>query len=114
MRSLCRVDDIPEGGAKGLSLTGGGGPGEIFLVRAHGRIRGYVNSCPHIGTPLDVLPDRFLTRDGRQILCSTHGARFEIESGRCVAGPCRGRFLQALRLKVEDGVILLLDETQNG
>ncbi len=114
MRQLCRVADIPEDGAKGLSLTDGGGPGEIFLVRAHGRIHGYVNSCPHIGTPLDFLPDRFLTRDGRQILCSTHGARFEIESGRCVAGPCRGLFLQALRLRVEDGVILLVDGTQNG
>ena len=109
MRSLCRVDDIPEGGAKGLSLTEAGGPGEIFLVRAHGRVHGYVNSCPHIGTPLEFLPDRFLTRDGRQILCSTHGARFEIATGRCVAGPCRGQFLRSLRLKVEAGLVLLSD-----
>jgi len=114
MRALCRLDDIAERGAKGFSLTDADGPGEIFLVRAQGQVYGYVNSCPHIGTPLEFLPDRFLTRDRRQILCSTHGARFEIETGRCVAGPCRGRFLRALRLKVEDGVILLSDATQNG
>lgn len=107
MRSLCRVDEVPEGGAKGLSLTEADGPGEIFLVRVHGRVYGYVNSCPHIGTPLEFLPDRFLTRDGRQILCSTHGARFEIATGRCVAGPCRGRFLRAVPVKVENGLVLL-------
>jgi len=109
MRILCRVDDIPEGGAKGLCLPEAGGPGDIFLVRAHGRVYGYVNSCPHIGTPLEFLPDRFLTRDGRQILCSTHGARFEIATGLCVAGPCRGRSLRALPVAVEDGVIVLAD-----
>ncbi len=109
MRTLCRVDDIPEGGAKGLSLAESDGPRDIFLVRAHGRVYGYVNSCPHIGTPLEFLPDRFLTRDGRQILCSTHGARFEIGTGLCVVGPCRGQSLRPLRLKVEGGVILLPD-----
>jgi len=106
-RSLCRLDDIPEGGAKGLSVAEPDGPGDIFLVKADGRVYGYVNSCPHIGTPLEFLPDRFLTRDGRQILCSTHGARFEIATGLCVAGPCRGRSLRPLPLKVEDGQIFL-------
>lgn len=112
MRALCRLDDIPDGGAKGFSLPEAEGPGEIFLVRAQGRVYGYVNCCPHIGTPLEFLPDRFLTRDGSQILCSTHGARFEIATGRCVAGPCRGQFLRPLRLKVEEGMVLLSHATQ--
>ena len=109
MRALCRVDDIPDPGAKGLSLGDGNAPREIFLVRAHGRVYGYANSCPHIGTPLEFLPDRFLTRDGRQILCSTHGARFEISTGLCIAGPCRGRSLRPLPVRVENGLILLAD-----
>jgi nitrite reductase/ring-hydroxylating ferredoxin subunit len=111
MRVLCRLDDIPETGAKGLSLPDGDVPGDIFLVRAQGRVFGYVNSCPHIGTPLEFLPDRFLTRDRSQILCSTHGARFEIATGFCVAGPCRGRSLRRLPVKVEDGLILLVDQS---
>jgi nitrite reductase/ring-hydroxylating ferredoxin subunit len=109
LRTLCRIDDIPEGGAKGFSLSAADGPGDIFLVRTHGRVHAYVNSCPHIGTPLEFLPDRFLTRDGRQILCSTHGARFEIATGFCVAGPCRGLALRAVPVKVENGLILLAD-----
>lgn len=106
---LCRIDDIPEPGAKGLSIGCGDARRDIFLVRAQGRIYGFVNSCPHIGTPLDFLPDRFLTRDGTQILCSTHGARFEIATGLCIAGPCRGRCLQAVRICVDNGLILLQD-----
>ena len=109
MRALCRLDDIPEPGAKGLSLAAGDAVQDIFLVRAQGRVYGYANSCPHIGTPLEFLPDRFLTRDNRQILCSTHGARFEIATGFCVAGPCRGRSLRQLPVKVENGLILLAD-----
>ncbi len=107
MQVLCRLDEIPEPGAKGMSVGSGASRRDIFVVRAQGRLQGFVNSCPHVGTPLDFLPDRFLTRDGTQILCSTHGARFEIATGRCVAGPCRGRFLQPLPVKVNKGLILL-------
>lgn len=111
MRALCRVDEIAEGGAKGFALADqdGYGQGDIFLVRAGARVYGYVNSCPHIGTPLEFLPDRFLTRDGREILCSTHGARFDIATGVCVAGPCRGRALRAVPVTVEHDLIFLAD-----
>lgn len=107
MTALCRVDDIADPGAKGFSIGSGENRRDIFVVRAQGRIYGFVNSCPHIGTPLDFLPDRFLTQDGAQILCSTHGARFEIATGRCVAGPCPGRFLPPVPVKVDKGLIYL-------
>ena len=108
MKVLCRLADLAERGAKGLTLTDGVDR-EVFVVRADGQVHGYVNSCPHIGTPLEVLPDRFLTRDGREILCSTHGARFEIATGLCVAGPCRGRSLRRLQVQVVDGLIVLAE-----
>lgn len=106
---LCRLDDIEDAGAKGFSLETGDGRREIFVVRAGGQVHGYVNSCPHRATPLDFLPDRFLTRDRRELLCSTHGARFDIASGLCVAGPCRGRRLQKITIGVSNGLILLDD-----
>ena len=109
MEVLCRLDEIPEPGAKGVSIGAGDGRRDLFLVRAQGEVHGFVNSCPHVGTPLDFLPDRFLTRDATEILCSTHGARFEIASGRCVAGPCRGRCLQKLRISIDNELILLID-----
>ena len=109
MRALCRLDEIPEVGAKGFALPRGDCWQELFVVRAHGRIYGYVNSCPHMGTPLEFLPDRFLTRDGTEILCSTHGARFEIATGKCVAGPCRGESLARAPVAVQDGLVILAD-----
>lgn len=104
---LCRLDEIEEPGARGFTLSGDGPALEIFVVRAQGRIFGYVDSCPHIGTPLEFLPDRFLTADRTEILCSTHGARFEIATGRCTAGPCRGRFLTSVPVFSEDGRLFL-------
>lgn len=109
MKVLCRLDDFAETGAKGVSLSEGPMAGEAFVVREGSAVYGYANACPHIGTPLDFLPDRFLTRDRRQILCSTHGARFDIATGLCVAGPCRGRSLRRLPVKIENGVVILAD-----
>ncbi|HEX9460966.1 MAG TPA: Rieske (2Fe-2S) protein [Alphaproteobacteria bacterium] len=106
-RRLCRLEDLADPGAKGFSLRDDRAKVEIFVVRSQGEVRGYVNSCPHIGTPLDFLPDRFLTRDRTEILCSTHGARFEIATGLCLAGPCKGRALTGVPLAVDAGWVRL-------
>ena len=41
------------------------------------------------------MPDQFLSADLQLIVCATHGAQFEIHTGRCVSGPCLGQSLQA-------------------
>ena len=76
---------------KGLELdvVPGGFTG-IFAVRQGDVVRVWVNSCPHVGTPLDWTPDRFMSRDGQHIICATHGALFSTETGDCTLGPCRG------------------------
>ena len=56
-----------------------------------GELFGYIDRCPHNGTPLAVFPDRYLTRERDLLLCGTHGALFRIGDGRCIAGPCEGR-----------------------
>jgi nitrite reductase/ring-hydroxylating ferredoxin subunit len=103
--ALCRLDEIDDPGAKGLTLPQE--PREIFVVRQGGDVYAYINSCPHIGTPLEFRPDQFLTRDRTEILCSTHGARFEIATGRCIAGPCRGKSLAPVAVTVLEGWITL-------
>jgi nitrite reductase/ring-hydroxylating ferredoxin subunit len=40
-------------------------------------------------------------------MCATHGALFEIEDGKCVYGPCLGRSLAPIRIRVEGGNVLL-------
>jgi nitrite reductase/ring-hydroxylating ferredoxin subunit len=66
--------------------------------------RAFFNVCRHLPVPLDGASGRPPIEDGDWI-CGTHGARFELTSGFCHAGPCRGSSLMALRLEVEDGVV---------
>src|SRR5258705_313796 len=57
---------------------------------------------------VDVAPLRpVVAPDGRHFQCSTHGARFRIADGYCVAGPCQGERLAAVAVTVEDGVVRL-------
>ncbi len=104
---LCRLDELPDPGARGFVFGHGTKRTELFVIRRGDRVYGYVNACPHQGTPLETFPDRFLTRDGRQILCTTHGARFRLTDGRCVHGPCKGKALTPLSLVVHRGEIVL-------
>src|SRR6185436_3691388 len=86
---VCRLDEIPDGGAKGLVVPDPDGPPlRVIVLRSGGEVSAYRNRCPHRGTPLDLRPDDFLDRDGRHLVCSTHGALFRREDGYCIAGPC--------------------------
>lgn len=105
-RILCRLEDIPEGGAKGFPAAPGGFMG-LFAVRKDGRVHVYVNSCPHIGLPLEPIPDRFLDAKRQAIICSAHGARFRIEDGFCTSGPCIGEALEAVPVQIEDGQVIV-------
>lgn len=105
-RVLCRLDEIPDGAARGFPAAPGGFTG-LFAVRRGGRVFVYVNSCPHIGVPLEPLPHRFLDRRGENIVCSTHGARFRIEDGLCVSGPCVGDALEVVEARIVDGQVVV-------
>jgi nitrite reductase/ring-hydroxylating ferredoxin subunit len=108
-RHLCRLDEIPEGGARGFRFGSGADFLSVLVLRRAGIVRAYENSCPHMGTPLNFLPDRFFDRDGRHLLCTTHGALFRVEDGYCLGGPCLGKSLRPLGVSIEDGAVLLAD-----
>lgn len=106
--SVCRPEAVPEGGSRGFSVAVEEGGFELFIVRRSDRLYAYLNCCPHTGGPLDWVPDQFLNLDGDCIQCATHDALFRIEDGYCIAGPCRGRSLTAITLRVDaDGVKVL-------
>lgn len=103
-RVLCASDEIPERGSKGFDL----GDTQLFAVRKRGQVYVYENRCPHAGLPLNWQPDQFLDYDRELILCAAHGALFQIENGRCVAGPCPGRSLKSLPCREENGQVILV------
>jgi nitrite reductase/ring-hydroxylating ferredoxin subunit len=96
-----RAADLEEGG---LALRFQCAQGEpAFVVRFRGRIHAWVNRCPHQGTELDWAPGEVFSADRQHLVCASHDAHFEPDSGRCVRGPCRGAALQALVLEERDG-----------
>ena len=109
LRPLCHIEEIPDGGAKGFGPAEGGFTG-LFAVRRGAVVVVYVNSCPHIGVPLDWMPDKFLTGDGQRIVCATHGAEFGIADGVCLRGPCLGDRLEQVMIEIRDGVILVPED----
>ncbi len=103
MPQLCLLSEIPDGTARGFEVPGPDGPVALIVLRQGAAVRAYVNACPHVGTPLNIAEDRFFTRDGRYLLCRTHGARFRPEDGVCVSGPCVGAGLRPYAVSVSDG-----------
>jgi nitrite reductase/ring-hydroxylating ferredoxin subunit len=90
---VARVDEIPEGKSKKFLLPVGALEVECFVVRWRGEHHAYVNKCRHIAMSLDWVENRFFDEERRYVLCSTHGALFEPDSGECVSGPPFGRRL---------------------
>jgi len=107
---LCRLEEIEDGTARGFVFGSGTGRREIFVYRRGEMVLGYDNACPHQGTPLNFLPDRFLDCEGRHFHCTTHGAQFRIESGFCILGPPRGKSLRAIALRLADGAVWWLPD----
>lgn len=103
---LCRLDEIGDPGSKGFDDVEGE-PG-FFVVRRGDAVFAYRNSCPHYGAPLDWKPDAFLSVDRTRILCSMHGALFNMDDGVCTAGPCPGEALEKVNISVRNGEIFII------
>lgn len=104
--ALCSLDDLSDPAARGFYFGEGARTYGIIVVRQGDEVFGYLNVCPHQLTPLEMFPDKFFTRDGRHLLCTTHGARFEPETGFCVSGPCKGASLKVFVVVLEDGQVV--------
>ena len=105
-QTLCRLDEIEDGGSKGL-WPDTRGRALVFAVRQGDRVRAFINVCPHYGrTRLGWKKDEFLNAGGDKIICSAHGALFEVDDGKCTLGPCLGQSLEKLATIVQGGNVV--------
>ena len=104
--TLCRLEDLPDPGARNFVLQIGERRFHGFVVRAGAEAHGYVDRCPHMGLPLAKILDDYLTAAGELIACSWHGALFRPADGECVGGPCAGARLTPWPVEVRGGLIL--------
>ena len=105
------LDELDDPGCREFRIGEGDWPFKGFVVRQGDAVYAYQNFCMHVGHPLNWNPDRFLTEDGAKIICASHGALYDIASGDCVGGPCRGKTLRRVECEVRDGVVVVLGLT---
>ena len=108
---LCRLDELQDPGSREFRIGEGDWPFKGFVVRQGDTVYAYQNFCMHVGHPLNWNPDRFLTEDGSKIICASHGAMYDIPTGDCVGGPCRGKTLRLGHCEVRDGVVVVRGPT---
>lgn len=114
--AVCRMSDIPSRQARGFQLVrvdadGMQRPFPIIVVRWGKQVFGYVNKCPHDGVNLDWEHNQFLDPNGSRLMCGKHGSLFELGTGICVDGPCKGRGLAAVDLTILDDDICVTGVT---
>lgn len=102
---LCHLDDLPDRGSRGFDPHAAGHD-TVFLVRRGQSVWGWVNACPHYGTPMAWRKDAYLNAAGDRIVCAAHGAQFEVDTGLCTLGPCVGDTLTPVSLQIQsDGTL---------
>ena len=100
-----RLDELEDPGCREFSIGEGDWPFRGFVVRQGDAIFAYQNFCMHAGHPLNWSPNKFLTKDKQAIICASHGATFDIQTGNCIAGPASGRALRQVVAEVREGVV---------
>lgn len=79
-----------------------------FVLRFRGQVHAYLNRCGHMPMELDWREGEFFDLEGRDLICSTHGATYEASSGKCLGGPCSGTPLVRLQVEERDGKVYYL------
>jgi nitrite reductase/ring-hydroxylating ferredoxin subunit len=106
--TLCRLDAMRDGSARGFD-PGQTGQDTVLVVRRGKSVYAYLNACPHQGgTPMAWRKDAYLNSDGSRIVCSAHGAQFDIATGVCTLGACLGQSLTAVSTSITNGEIHLI------
>jgi len=100
---ICDSDSLDEGG-KGVRfpVTVGDDDLTAFVVRYGLEPRAYLNRCAHLPMELDWTQGEFFESSGLYLMCATHGALYEPDTGHCAGGPCRGGRLHAINVIERD------------
>ncbi len=112
IRIICSSEELQERGSGirfelpelGERVTG-------FVVRYNGQPEAYVNRCAHVPVELDWNEGDFFDVSQDYLICATHGAHYQPETGYCVMGPCKGKHLQKIAVQ-ERGCNIIIELKQ--
>jgi nitrite reductase/ring-hydroxylating ferredoxin subunit len=105
---LCRLEEIPDGNSRGFDPLREGRD-TMLVVRQGSLLYAWRDACPHIsGVPMAWRKDAYLNANRDRIVCSAHGALFDIATGLCTLGPCLGQSLEPVPVVLRaDGAVYL-------
>ncbi len=108
-RLICASSALADSGtAVRFEIEYFGETAPAFAVRVEGKVHAYLNRCAHMPMELDWRPGEVFDADGRDLICSTHGATYAAASGQCLGGPCGGTPLVPLRVEERAGNVYFL------
>ncbi len=109
-RVVCASSDLAESGdGVRFEIEVNGKPEPAFAVRYRGRVYAYQNRCAHLPMELDWKPGKFFDVEGLLLVCSTHGAAYAPDTGRCLRGPCFEEGLVAIPVEERNGRVTVKD-----
>lgn len=86
-----------------------------FAVRYQGTVYAFVNQCAHVPVELDWNEGDFFDLSKHYLICATHGAQYQPQTGYCVLGPCKGKRLTPIKVLEQEGEVhIVLDAGTHG
>jgi nitrite reductase/ring-hydroxylating ferredoxin subunit len=110
LQEICEFDQIPDRGSMKFTFRQGDDELEGFCIRIKTEVFAYLNECQHLPMTLDWGNNDFFTQDKKGLICQTHGAVYVPETGVCVAGPCPGKVLTKIPVKIVKGAVYRVRE----
>ncbi len=106
---LCKLSELGDLSSKSFSVKIKRKETDIFVIRKDDQVYAYQNICPHAQASLEWKPDEFLDEKKETIICALHGARFSIEKGDCLGGPCEGIGLTEVSVDIVNEDIVFIE-----
>lgn len=102
---LCNSADLADSGeAVPFDVVYGSQTCRAFAIRYQGLVHAYLNRCAHVPMEMDYQPNHFFDSTGHWLMCATHGAMYQPQTGACRSGPCRGGLIKIDASEL-DGVV---------
>jgi nitrite reductase/ring-hydroxylating ferredoxin subunit len=105
-RLICETQTLLDSGkAVRFDVEYFGERAPAFVLRFRGHVYGYLNRCGHMPMELDWREGEVFDAEGHDLICSTHGATYAADTGKCLGGPCGGTPLVPLLVEERDGKV---------
>ncbi len=105
---LCQLSEINDLACKSFKVKIKRKETDIFVIRKDDQVYAYQNVFPHAQAPLEWNSEQFLDEKKETIICALHGARFAINDGSCLDGPCEGIGLTSVEVKISENNNVLM------